>query len=227
MCFKQLAVGIYGPASPVTVISFNTQCSSTALVRAYSDFVIRGMNLQTRTLYASSAAVARRTKVTVTFMARRASTVWPEKRFCNDTHSFFQCSLWESFGVRALGRMLRNEADVIAGLRALEKEAYSNGARVTVRDVDYNLLTFREQIETDVTTDVMVGPHGAGLMHSIFMSDRAALVELFVDGSGGNRHFHNIAKWYGRTYSGETHSNPIDVNAVVQTVRRIINDMKL
>ena len=27
-----------------------------------------------------------------------------------------------------------------------------------------------------------VGPHGAGLMHNVFMRDRAALVELFVDG---------------------------------------------
>ena len=48
-----------------------------------------------------------------------------------------------------------------------------------------------------------MGPHGAGLMHNIFMRDRAALVELFVDGSANNRHFHNLAHWFGRSYEGK------------------------
>jgi hypothetical protein len=46
VCFRELAVGIYGPAAPITVASWDTPCSSTALVKAYSDFVIRGLNLQ-------------------------------------------------------------------------------------------------------------------------------------------------------------------------------------
>jgi capsular polysaccharide biosynthesis protein len=56
-------------------------------------------------------------------------------------------------------------------------------------------LSFEDQIAVDVTTDVMVGPHGAGLMHNVFMPDRGSLVELFVDGSSANRHFHNLATW--------------------------------
>lgn len=52
ICFRQAAVGIYGPAAPITVASWNTPCSKTALVRAYSDFVIRGLNLQEATHYA-------------------------------------------------------------------------------------------------------------------------------------------------------------------------------
>lgn len=35
----------------------------------------------------------------------------------------------------------------------------------------------------------------AGLMHNVFMRDRAALVEVFIDGSGANKHFHNLARW--------------------------------
>ena len=46
VCYKQLAIGIYGPAAPITVASWDTPCSHTALVRAYSDYVIRRMNLQ-------------------------------------------------------------------------------------------------------------------------------------------------------------------------------------
>jgi hypothetical protein len=33
VCFRQLAVGIYGPAAPITVASWDTPCSKTALVR--------------------------------------------------------------------------------------------------------------------------------------------------------------------------------------------------
>jgi hypothetical protein len=55
VCFRQAAVGIYGPAAPITVASWNTPCSNTALIRAYSDFVIRGLNLQHATHYAQAA----------------------------------------------------------------------------------------------------------------------------------------------------------------------------
>ena len=62
------------------------------------------------------------------------------------------------------------------------------------------MLSFEEQIAVDVTTDIMIGPHGAGNMHNIFMPDRATLIELFIDGSSANRHFHNLAYWSGHNY---------------------------
>jgi len=37
-------------------------------------------------------------------------------------------------------------------------------------------------------------------MHNIFMRDRATLMEIFISNSGANRHFHNLASWYGRRY---------------------------
>ena len=64
-------------------------------------------------------------------------------------------------------------------------------------------------------------------MHNIFMRDRAALVELFVDGSGVNRHFHNLASWFGRKYVDIPTPNPVDVNIILQTVRRIVEAMNL
>ena len=72
-----------------------------------------------------------------------------------------------------------------------------------------------------------MGPHGAGLMHNIFMRDRAVLIELFVDGSGGNRHFHNLAHWYGRRYIGETFSNPIEVDRLLTCVTSAIESMDI
>ena len=96
-----------------------------------------------------------------------------------------------------------------------------------VQVVDYNLLSLEDQILVDLETDVMIGPHGAGLMHNIFMRDRAALIELFVDGSAANRHFHNLANWYGRVYKGEFSANPIDTKRLVKIVRDVIEGIDL
>ena len=45
-------------------------------VRAYADFVVRGLGLQAQTHYAQPRPAR---TVTVTYMARRASAEWPEK----------------------------------------------------------------------------------------------------------------------------------------------------
>ena len=63
-------------------------------------------------------------------------------------------------------------------------------------------------------------------MHSLFMRDRAALIELFVDGSSANRHFHNMAFWYGRTYHG-LNGMSLQPNSVLSLVRSVINDMDM
>eukprot|EP00607_Mallomonas_marina_P003658 CAMPEP_0182426666 /NCGR_PEP_ID=MMETSP1167-20130531/13178_1 /TAXON_ID=2988 /ORGANISM="Mallomonas Sp, Strain CCMP3275" /LENGTH=668 /DNA_ID=CAMNT_0024608273 /DNA_START=139 /DNA_END=2145 /DNA_ORIENTATION=+ len=224
-CFRSVAVGIYGPAAPMTVASWNTPCSHTALIRAYSDFVIRGLNLQTLTHYAQSSPSK---TVQVTYMARRASTVWPEKKFCNDTSSFFLCRLWDGqWGIRKLGRMLKNEEAVLKALKGLETRSYLNNAHVVVRDVDYNKLSMEEQITVDLQTDIMVGPHGAGLMHNIFMRDRAVLVEMHIDGSGANRHFHNLAHWYGRKYIGQDFSQPVNTELLSNLIAGAIESMDL
>lgn len=68
LCFRNAAVGIYGPAAPITVASWNTPCHRTALVRAYSDFVIRGLGLQDQTHYAKETPEKTIT-ITVSFLS--------------------------------------------------------------------------------------------------------------------------------------------------------------
>ena len=58
-CFRSLAVGIFGPASPITVAKKVTPCRRTALIRAYSDYVVRGMGLQEKSRYAATKATWR------------------------------------------------------------------------------------------------------------------------------------------------------------------------
>lgn len=115
--------------------------------------------------------------------------------------------------------------EVVAALKTLEGQSIGGARRIVVQDVDYNELTFEQQIATDLATDVMIGPHGAGLMHNIFMRDRAALIELFVDGSSVNRHFHNLAHWFGRRYSGLPSSNPIRIPDLLNSVKDAIRSI--
>jgi hypothetical protein len=91
-------------------------------------------------------------------MARRASKEWPERKYCDSENSFFTCSLWDGFGERSLGRMIRNDAEVSAALKSLEQMDWSEfKLKVRFQDVDYNVLTFQEQIEIDLQTDIMIG----------------------------------------------------------------------
>jgi hypothetical protein len=53
------------------------------------------------------------------------------------------------------------------------------------------------------------------------------LFELHVDGSGGNRHFHNLAHWYGRQYHELSARNPVDVAEIVEKVRKMIAQIDL
>lgn len=124
-------------------------------------------------------------------------------------------------------RQVRNDAEVVSTLKELETTTFKSGAKVKFQDVDFNLLSFEEQIKVDLETDVLVGPHGAGLMHNIFMRDRAVLVELSVDGSAGLRHFSNLAHWYGRSYHGLSPSNPIDAVLLKEELRHIIEEIPL
>lgn len=166
-------------------------------------------------------------EIIVTYLARRSSTVWPEKKFCNDSQSFFLCDLWKDWGIRSLGRVIQNDNELVKELKSLESRTYLNNAIVKFQDVDYNILTFEDQIKVDLSTDILIGPHGAGLMHNIFMRDRAVLMELSIDGSGIQRHFHNLARWYGRTYYGINCNNPINVNSLRIDIVRAIEAIKL
>ena len=110
ICFRQIAVGIYGPAMPFTVHSRDTTCQRSAIARAYSDFIIKGLNLQANTHYAEKTPSK---IVNIVFLARRSSSEWPEKRFCNDTTSFFLCDLWKDWGIRSLQRQDNDEHEVL------------------------------------------------------------------------------------------------------------------
>lgn len=182
--------------------------------------MIRGLALHEQTHYAADQPSK---TILITYMSRRPTAQWPERKYCDDLNSFFLCRFWATFGERSLGRMVINEAELVQMLKSLESEPRRDGKTVVINVVNFNELSFEQQVAEDLKTDIMIGPHGAGLTHSAFMRDRARLVELFVDGSGGNRHFHNMAFWYGRGYHELSCSNPVDIQSVKMTLNAAID----
>ena len=215
VCFDNLIVGIYGPASPFCIMKTDTHCERSPLLRSYADFIIRGTRLHH---HAVAADANRSHTLRVTWMARRSPVPWPERVFCDDR--YFSCTMF-AYSDRHLGRVVKNNEAVVDGLRATARDTVLPGRALVFTETDYNALPFRQQLAHTLETDILVGPHGAGLTHQMFLGDDARVIELFIDGSSPNRHFHNMARWRGRTggmYQGVVMPNPVPVQRVQDLV---------
>lgn len=86
-------------------------------------------------------------------------------------------------------RKIANEPQLEATLRA-------RNPSFRVRSVQLERLSVQQQLELVASTDVMLGMHGAGLTHAIFLPDKSGLVEMVPSKlAAGNRHFHALARW--------------------------------
>ena len=67
----------------------------------------------------------------------------------------------------------------------LEKQIFSSlqsVKSVSLQTVDFAKLTFQEQLQIIRNTDVLIGVHGNGLSHSLFLPRDSAVIELFPPG---------------------------------------------
>ncbi|KAJ7694851.1 hypothetical protein B0H17DRAFT_456702 [Mycena rosella] len=71
--------------------------------------------------------------------------------------------------------------------------------------------------------DVVVSVHAGALGLTLFMPPgRASVVELVTVGSSGNYHFHNMAHMLGMQYVRVDVAKTVDVPAVVEAVRKVV-----
>ena len=95
-----------------------------------------------------------------------------------------------------VNRKIANEAELMATAR---RELLPS-ARVRGEQLD--ALPMREQLRLVRDTDVLVGMHGAGLSHTLFLPRRAALIEFYPTyWSPDNAHFRKMAEWRGLHYA--------------------------
>ena len=80
------------------------------------------------------------------------------------------------------------------------RERFSH-APISIRTIDLAALTFEEQLHIARNTDVLVGVHGAGLTHSLFLKPGAAVVEIMPH-DVQHKGFRNLAGMRGMGYFG-------------------------
>ncbi|KAK6429115.1 hypothetical protein LTR95_014738 [Oleoguttula sp. CCFEE 5521] len=71
--------------------------------------------------------------------------------------------------------------------------------------VDYASLPFSEQIRVTHATDILVGVHGAGLTHGMFLPPKSVIVEILPP-TLNHKGFQNMAHFLGHEHVG-VHSN--------------------
>ncbi|TAQ83290.1 hypothetical protein B7494_g8387 [Chlorociboria aeruginascens] len=64
---------------------------------------------------------------------------------------------------------------------------------ITIQSIDFAAISLKEQLTVAQNTDILVGVHGAGLTHAMFLPQRSAIVEILPEGLM-HKGFANVAK---------------------------------
>lgn len=77
-----------------------------------------------------------------------------------------------------------------------------------IRDIILENMSMKEQIELISDTDLLIGMHGAGMAHVMFLPAHAAVFETFPNYWGFLQHFKAFSRWRGIKYLGWQNSDP-------------------
>lgn len=111
-------------------------------------------------------------------------------------------------------RKIKNEDELLSSL----KTEFPNHK---IRGYQLDRLPMQKQLQIIAQTDVLIGMHGAGLTHALFLPKHAALLELFPGSGSTPAHFKSLARWRGLKYmcwfgkSGRNNNGFTTVNAEV------------
>lgn len=93
-----------------------------------------------------------------------------------------------------------------------EDEILKTLASVFVNDVIKTIILeqipMKQQLDLISETDVLIGMHGAGMAHAMFLHKHAVVLEFFPNYWGFLRHFKMFSKWRGVKYVGWQNTDP-------------------
>ncbi|CAG7916124.1 unnamed protein product [Penicillium olsonii] len=93
---------------------------------------------------------------------------------------------------RAETRVLLNHTEYLQDV----KSVFPN---LLIKEVDFAAISFKEQLEIVQSTNILVGVHGAGLTHAMFLPPRSTVVEIIPD-KVDNKAYQNLASLMGHSY---------------------------
>jgi Glycosyltransferase 61 len=101
-----------------------------------------------------------------------------------------------------VSRKISNEGQLLSYVQRNNKDAVVRGFQLD----QYNMT---QQLRFVVTTDILVGMHGAGMTHVLFLPKWAAVIELVPSyWSASSEHFQAIAMWRNLVYERWVNSDP-------------------
>ncbi|RMJ23419.1 hypothetical protein PHISP_05699 [Aspergillus sp. HF37] len=94
--------------------------------------------------------------------------------------------------------------DRVENRRLVDQERYlellrSTFAHIKVQSIDFAIIPFNAQLEVIRDTDLLLGVHGAGLTHAMFLQPRSSVVEI-LPSSFNHKGFRNVAGVMGHSY---------------------------
>ena len=103
-----------------------------------------------------------------------------------------------------LSRKIKNEKELLRSVRKKYPNFDVNGVQIDVFSMD-------KQLQMISQTDILIGMHGAGLTHAMFLPDHAGLIELVPTyWSSAMDHFMAIAQWRNLHYERWVNNDPHD-----------------
>lgn len=93
----------------------------------------------------------------------------------------------------------RSQTRVLLNHTRLFDEVQATYPHVKVQSIDFANISFAEQLHVVQHTDILVGVHGAGMAHEMFLTPRSVLVEILPAGVNF-KGYRNVADLVGLSY---------------------------
>ena len=107
-----------------------------------------------------------------------------------------------------INRKIANEDELLAAVRRVLHPGD------VLRGLQLDALPFQQQLRVVADTDVLMGMHGAGLSHTLFLPSHGGLIELYPTyWPQSNRHFRAMAGWRKLHYQTWQNHDPSNEKA--------------
>jgi hypothetical protein len=173
VCFERLILPPPGIGSLICQhVGASSACADVALVQAAADYMVRALGVGS-----TSSAVDQSTQEEEQQQTQRpVLTLIQRKDYAADI-------VGGTTGRLTHGRI--SNLDEVLGVLHYE---YSD--RLKLQIVDFAVLSFQEQVAIGRGTDILLGAHGAGLTHMLWMKPGSSVVEISTKyGERMNQHY--------------------------------------
>lgn len=104
----------------------------------------------------------------------------------------------------SISRKIANEMELVNYLKLkLPREKFQ------IKGSQIDVFEMKEQLNLVTWADILIGMHGAGLTHTLFLKHNSSLIELSPNYMFGEQHFAAIAKWRNVVYNNWSNADPL------------------